>query len=181
MTQTTTYKLPQWEKADRIVMEDFNGMAAKLETALTAHDTAIADLNSGKADKSTTTNLQTQVNKKADKTVTDALQTQINGKSTFRWGTYAGNGVMGRRIELGFEPGFVMIFCCGTSESTDNDYHVEHAFITPLGALYRHTNSGGMSCHPEMGISGTAISLGADYPYYLNKPVRTYMYIAFKK
>ena len=111
MTQTTKYKLPQWEKADRIVMEDFNGMAAKLETALTAHDTAIAGLNSGKADKTTTNSLQTQVNQKATTTAFNSavsdLQSQLNGKIVC--GTYTGDGTETRTISLGFTPQVVLL------------------------------------------------------------------------
>lgn len=35
MTKTTNYQLNQWEKTDRIMMDDFNADNAKLETALT--------------------------------------------------------------------------------------------------------------------------------------------------
>ena len=46
MNQTQQYKLPQWEKTDRIVMEDFNDQARRLETALTSHDADLAGLTS---------------------------------------------------------------------------------------------------------------------------------------
>ena len=36
MKKTTNYQLNQWEKTDRIMMDDFNTDNAKLETALTA-------------------------------------------------------------------------------------------------------------------------------------------------
>ena len=42
MTQTPHYKLTQWDKTDRILMEPFNQDHAKIDTALKAHDTAIA-------------------------------------------------------------------------------------------------------------------------------------------
>lgn len=41
MKQTTNYKLSQWEKSDRIQMEDFNGDNAKLEAALKAQADAL--------------------------------------------------------------------------------------------------------------------------------------------
>ena len=107
MTQTTTYKLPQWEKSDRIVMADFNGMASKLETALVAHDTAIDGLTSDKADKSTTNSLQTQVNAKAATSALNSavstLETKINGKVSVVMGSYYGTGGT-QRISLGFTP-----------------------------------------------------------------------------
>ena len=107
MTQTAKYKLPQWEKADRIVMEDFNGMAAKLETALTAHDTALA----AKADKTTTTSLQTQVNARATTSALNSavsnLQSQLDGKIVV--GTYQGDNQNTRFISLGFTPKMVFV------------------------------------------------------------------------
>ena len=107
MTQTAKYKLPQWEKADRIVMEDFNGMASKLETALTAHDTALA----AKADKTTTNSLQTQVNARATTSALNSavsnLQTQLNGKIVV--GTYQGDNQNTRFISLGFTPKMVFV------------------------------------------------------------------------
>lgn len=36
MEHTTNYQLSQWEKTDRIMMEDFNGDNAKVEAALAA-------------------------------------------------------------------------------------------------------------------------------------------------
>lgn len=42
MKQTANYKLSQWEKSDRIQMEDFNGDNAKLEAALKAQAGALA-------------------------------------------------------------------------------------------------------------------------------------------
>ena len=38
MTKTTNYQLNQWEKTDRIMMEDFNADNEKIEAALTALD-----------------------------------------------------------------------------------------------------------------------------------------------
>ena len=34
MNYTTNYQLPQWVKEDRIMMEDFNDMTAKVDEAL---------------------------------------------------------------------------------------------------------------------------------------------------
>ena len=38
MNYTTNYQLPQWVKEDRILMEDFNHMAAKVDEALGEHE-----------------------------------------------------------------------------------------------------------------------------------------------
>ena len=42
MTKTTNYRLPEWEKTDRIQMKDFNDMTATLDAALKANADAIA-------------------------------------------------------------------------------------------------------------------------------------------
>ena len=42
MQKTTNYQLPKWEKTDRILMENFNDMTAKLDAALKANADAIA-------------------------------------------------------------------------------------------------------------------------------------------
>ena len=103
MTQTQKYHLPQWEKSDRIVMEDFNSMTAKLETALTAHDIEIA----AKADKAAIASLQTQVSQKAAETALNSavssLEVKIAGKASVVMGSYYGTGGT-QRISLGFTP-----------------------------------------------------------------------------
>ena len=40
MNYTTNYKLPVWEMTDRIQMQDFNSMTAKLDAAITAEQIA---------------------------------------------------------------------------------------------------------------------------------------------
>ena len=110
MDYTKNYQLPQWEKADRIVMEDFNCQAAKLEAALVSHDTALAQ----KADKTTTSSLQTQINQKAAVSALNAsvssLQSQIDGKCRIVCGTYTGDGTASRTISLGVTPKAVLLF-----------------------------------------------------------------------
>ena len=41
MKQTSNYQLNQWEKTDRILMEDFNGDNAKVDAALKALHTNV--------------------------------------------------------------------------------------------------------------------------------------------
>ena len=57
MTKTTNYQLNQWEKTDRILMDDFNADNQKIDTALAARNcrfyTAIYEGN-GEAEKSWT-------------------------------------------------------------------------------------------------------------------------------
>lgn len=53
MNKTPNYDLNQWEQTDRILMEDFNADNAKIDTALsaeqTARETAVAALNAAVA------------------------------------------------------------------------------------------------------------------------------------
>lgn len=55
--QTGNYQLSQWERTDRIQMEDFNHDNAKIDTALKTLDTALKS----KADTSDITALQAQI------------------------------------------------------------------------------------------------------------------------
>ena len=42
MEYTNNYQLPTWAESDRVLMDDFNDMTEKLETALTGHGEALA-------------------------------------------------------------------------------------------------------------------------------------------
>ena len=86
MKKTTNYQLSQWDKTDRIVMEDFNGDNAKIDAALRS--------------------LQ---NAKADKTTTNSLQSQVDAKCSIVVGTYTGDGSTARDISLGFTPQAVLV------------------------------------------------------------------------
>ena len=112
MKKTNKYQLSQWEKSDRIVMEDFNSDNAKIDAAL-----------SNKADKSITDALQTQLNSKADKTVTTSLQAQINTKASFVFGTYTGSGTASRTISLGFTPKAVLLLHKTGKAALTYDYY----------------------------------------------------------
>ena len=97
MKKTKKYQLSQWEKTDRLMMEDFNGDNAKLEAALAGHDNALAKLTSGKADTATT----------------NSLQTQVNARTIMSAGAYTGDSGIGattaRTISLGFTPKAVLV------------------------------------------------------------------------
>lgn len=54
MNHTPNYQLTQWEKDDRIMMEDFNGDNAKIDAALKANADAVSALQIGKADAAET-------------------------------------------------------------------------------------------------------------------------------
>ncbi len=86
MQHTQNYQLPQWEKSDRIMMEDFNGAMSNI-------DTAIAGVKS-EADAGIK-----EANSKADAAMT---------RSLFVFGTYSGTGT-DLTITLGFRPKAILI------------------------------------------------------------------------
>lgn len=71
MKQTQNYRLNQWEKTDRIQMEDFNGDNSKVDAALKT----LAGQVASKANSSTVSSLTTKVNAKADQSALTAEQT----------------------------------------------------------------------------------------------------------
>ena len=94
-------------------------------------------------------------------------------------GLYAGDGITGRTIPLGFPASFAMVFCQSAPASESYDYYIEHGFLTPAGMLYRSSHNGSMSLHPDTKAVGSAIVLGSDD--YINQAGRTYYYIAFRE
>ena len=117
-----------------------------------------------------------------DNAKTEAALNQLAALSAQRGhvcGTYTGNAVTGRQIELGFEAAFVMIFCQSGPASESYDYYIEHGFITPAGLLYRGSHDGSMSIHEATRCTGTKLVLGT--VNYMNRSGRTYFYIAFRK
>ena len=169
MNYTKNYRLPQWEKTDRIVMEDFNGQAASLEVALTAHDASLASLTSGKADKSTTTSLQTQVNQKAAasalNSAVSSLQSQLDGKIAA--GSYTGNGADSQVVSLGFTPRAVLVVDSGGRMYTNQGTY---------GGL---AVTGGSSSGLAIVDGGFRVAYAYDGPY-LNSSSRWYNYMAVR-
>ena len=59
MNYTTNYQLPQWVKEDRIMMEDFNDMAAKVDEALGEQGETLAKQGESLGEKGNCTLFQT--------------------------------------------------------------------------------------------------------------------------
>lgn len=72
--RTGKYQLSQWERTDKVLMEDFNTDNLNIENAL-------AGLESSKAKQSDMTALQTEVSKKANQSDLAALQTTAGTKA----------------------------------------------------------------------------------------------------
>ena len=84
MKRTQHYQLSQWEKSDKVLMEDFNADNAKIDAAIRAEaDTRAA----------------------AVRAVNEALREKIKMAA----GTYTGDGQESRFISLGFTPKVVFV------------------------------------------------------------------------
>ena len=79
MNYTKNHHLPQWEKTDRIMMEDFNAAMANLESGIT----------------------------NAQETAEDAKAEAV--RLPYAVGSYVGTGKLNRHITLGFRPRFVLV------------------------------------------------------------------------
>lgn len=89
MNYTQNYHLPQWEKTDRIVMEDFNQMCAGIDSGIREAKTA-ADTAQAAAEEAKST-----------------AKTALSNKN-YVTGTYNGS-VSSQEIHLGFKPSAVII------------------------------------------------------------------------
>ena len=99
MNKTANFQLTQWEKTDRIMMEDFNRDNAAIDTAL-----------KGNADKAA------------------ALQTALAscGNCKIVYGTYTGNGKSGSANpnKLTFDGKPVLVIVQAQSNTTNYDFHL---------------------------------------------------------
>ena len=99
MNKTANFQLTQWEKTDRIMMEDFNRDNAAIDAAL-----------KGNADK------------------VAALQTALAscGNCKIVYGTYTGTGKYGRENpnKLTFSGKPVLVIVQAQSNTTDFDFHL---------------------------------------------------------
>ena len=99
MNKTANFQLTQWEKTDRIMMEDFNRDNAAIDTALKSN---------------------------ADKAA--ALQTALAscGNCKIVYGTYTGNGKSGSANpnKLTFDGKPVLVIVQAQSNTTNYDFHL---------------------------------------------------------
>ena len=103
MNYTKNYRLPQWVKEDRIMMDDFNAAMASMESGMTA-STSIANTAKQTAD--------------AAKQRVDTAYTPDN--KPYAVGAYTGDGETYRDIKLGFRPSFVIL--CTDQRASQIDY-----------------------------------------------------------
>lgn len=157
MKYTQNYHLPQWEKADRILMEDFNAQSAKLEAALTAQGEALA----GKADAAQVSGTL------AAHTAALAGKAEAASVTAVLWGSYTGNGAASRTITLAKSP-FAVLVKKPDNESCYN--HTNEVTHTPAFAVRGVT--GNVLNVTTNGFTVTSHGL-------VNQTNQTYIYIAF--
>lgn len=99
MNKTANFQLTQWEKTDRILMEEFNSDNEKIDTALKSGADGVA-----------------------------ALQTALAscGNCKIVYGTYIGNGKSGSANpnKLTFDGKPVLVIVQAQSNTTDFDFHL---------------------------------------------------------
>ena len=99
MNKTTNYQLSQWEKTDRIQMENFNSDNAKIDTALKANADAVAAA---------------------------AAALENCGNCRIVYGSYTGNGKYGsdNPNTLTFNGKPVLVIVQAQSNTTNYDFHL---------------------------------------------------------
>ena len=162
MNYTKNYRLPQWVKEDRIMMDDFNAMNSSIESGMTKTAAQAASAVSSAA--------------RAEQTAASAVDT-ANAAATARpyaVGTYTGSGNE-QTINLGFRPSFLIISGMqGTAGGNDR---------SPYNLYFGMT--GGRTLTKRVSFTDTGFTV---YPrdlthlYYpdFSEASRRYDYIAFK-
>jgi hypothetical protein len=155
MNYTKNYRLPQWVKEDRIMMDDFNAMNSSIENGLTTAvgraDSAVATANSAKQ-------------------IADAAA----AARPYAAGTYTGSGNE-QTINLGFRPSFLIISGMqGTAGGNDR---------SPYNLYFGMT--GGRTLTSRVGFTDTGFTVyprDLTHLYYpdFSEASRRYDYIAFK-
>ena len=135
MNYTKNYRLPQWVKEDRIMMDDFNAAMSSMESGMTRTAAQAAEA-SNKAD----TAVQTANSARQD------VQTWKN----YVVGSYTGTGAV-QHIDLGFRPSFVIISGMQGNTAINSPSWINYYAITGGNALkFRvEIDSTGFTVYPK--------------------------------
>ena len=162
MNYTKNYRLPQWVKEDRIMMDDFNAMNTSIENGLTRTAAQAGAAVSSAA--------------RAEQTAASAVDT-ANAAAAARpyvVGSYTGDGET-KTITLGFRPSFVIISGMVATMELNNTDDYDRYFGMSAGNI--------MKRRLEFTDTGfTVFPRDFDHSYYpsFNENGRRYDYIAFK-
>ena len=158
MNYTKNYRLPQWVKEDRIMMDDFNAMNTSIESGLTK-TAAKADSANTKAD----TAVQTA----------NAARQDVQSWKNYVTGSYTGTGA-DMTFHLGFRPSFVIISGMEGSYGNNVQNSYDRYFAMTGGSVLTGKItflSTGFKVH---------VSAMDNYNPILTEKDRTYNYIAFR-
>ena len=151
MNRTPNYNLNQWEKSDKVLMEDFNADNAKIDAALAA-------LESGKAEAASLA----------------ALRAVVAGKGSCQvvTGQYTGYGQYGQSNpnSLTFEKPPVLVLVSGTN-----------TLVMARGGSRGYVLQNGTSERIEVSWSGDSLSWysARDSVYQMNTAGMVHYYVAF--
>ena len=161
--KTPNYQLSQWERDDRVLMEDFNADNAKIDAALKAQAGAMA----GKADAAAVAALETIV--AANKTAVSR-----RGNCEISFSSYQGSCTMSdpksRVLSFSHRPLFIAVM---TDEST--------CLYAVNGAEWAVARAGGASASVNLAWSGNSVTLSGSSPEYYNLSGTTYRVVALMK
>ena len=157
MNYTKNYRLPQWVKEDRIMMDDFNAMNSSIENGLTktAAQAARAEQSAQNAESS-------------------AASAYSPGNKPYVVGTYTGTGEY-LAIDVGFRPSILIISGLrDTLSALGTEYFMDYACIAtgnsyPRGLVLTDT-----------GFAAKARTASETYTPFFTASGRKYTYIAFK-
>ncbi len=169
MQRTSNYQLPTWEKDDRIMMEDFNGMTEKLDVNL-AEAKSVADGAKTTAERAEGKADAAQATADAAQGKADAAYCPDN--KPYALGRYRGL-LVEQTIDVGFKPSAVLIGECNTSGS----------IFTGAVDLSLHFANSGYTVQKFLNFTDNGFSLenqsGQDIPH-VNFSGENYLYIAFR-
>ena len=166
MNYTKNYRLPQWVKEDRIMMDDFNAMNSSIESGLSK---TAAEASAARADASEAKQTADSAHSIAQQ-ITNAAYTPPN--KPYKVGSYVGNG-SSMTVNLGFRPSFVVISGMEGSPSTSHYDTYDHYFAMTAGNVLQ-----GRVDFTSSGFVAHAYN-STIYPN-MSEQGRRYDYIAFK-
>lgn len=155
MNYTQNHHLPQWEKDDRIMMEDFNAMCASMESGL--NQTAAEAARASSAAQATAD----QAVSAAAKAQAAADQAYTPSRKPYVIGSYTGTEAE-QHISLGFRPRFVIITASESSNTHlytlmagDSGQRVQLEFTSSGFTVRRNTlDTGGREASPWIVATG---------------------------
>jgi len=153
MNYTSKHHLPQWNKSDRILMDDFNAAMANIESGLNAAAT--------KADSAQST----------ASSAYSAAHSALSSKP-YATGTYTGTGA-NLTINVGFRPSFVFITSLKSVGMSD--------LVSKFGVCScATTGNGNIAKSIQMTANGFTVYGGSGVMPILSDSGLLYEYIAFK-